>query len=158
MSDEQTGEVGALMKILASLNAQENILGKATIGIMYQTGKSVGRVEGEKLDRAETVSSALEIIRDSPWGDVWGIEIWRDEGQTEDTFKRDEREHAWLVWRECPIRQVCLTEGVKQDGAICKLSYGMFAGIISKVLNKKVDIKPESPGPNACKKLLVIRG
>lgn len=158
MSVEHKGEILALMKVLSSLNAQEEILGKAAIGIMYQTGKSVGLVEGEKLDRAETVASALDVIKKSAWGDVWGIELWKDQGQVEDTFVKDEKRGAWLVWRECPIRQVCMTEGVKQDGAICKLSYGLFAGIISKVLDKKVDIKPEAVGPNACKKLLIIRG
>lgn len=156
--DEERGEAAALMRILASLNIQEEILGKATIGIMYQTGKTVGLVEGEKLDKADGVASALEVIRKSPWGEVWTIELWRDKGQEADTFVKDEKEHAWLVWRDCPIRQVCLTEGVKQDGAICKLSYGIFAGIISKVMDKKADIKPESPGPNACKKVLIIRG
>jgi len=153
----EKADIVALMKVLASLNTQEDILGRAAIGIMYQTGKSVGQVEGERLDRADTVASALEVIRNSAWGNVWGIDLWKDKGQTEDTFVNAGRTCAWLVWRECPIRQVCLTEGVKQDGAVCKLSYGLFAGIISKVLGKKADIKPESPGPNACKKLLMIR-
>jgi hypothetical protein len=157
MEDGQTKELKALMKLLASLNAQEDLLGKATIGIMYQTGRSVGLVEGEKLDQANTVATALDIIKNSPWGDVWEIDLWRDKGQETDTFMKDGRESAWLVWRECPVRQVCLTEGVKQDGAVCKICYGLFVGIIAKVLNKKVDIKAESPGPNACKKLLIIR-
>lgn len=149
--------LGALMKLMAALNAQEEILGRGVLAIQYQNGKSVGLAEGNKLDRADKLSTALNLIKESPWGEVWNIELWRDDGQADDTFEEDGKKCAWLVWRECPIRQVCLTEGVSQDGAMCRLSYGLFAGILSTILGQKLDITPVATGPNACKKKVVWR-
>ncbi len=149
--------LSALMKVMATLNAQEKLMGKGVLAVMYQNGRDVGLVEGRKLDRADNLSTALEIIRKSPWGDVWAIELWRDKGQTEDTFEKDGKKSAWLVWRECPLRQVCLSEGVDQNGALCRLSYGLFAGILSSVLEQKTDIMPIATGHNACKKRVIWR-
>jgi len=149
--------LGALMKLMAALNAQEEILGRAVLAIMYQNGKAVGLAEGKKLDRADKLSTALRLIKDSPWGEVWNIELWRDDGQADDFFEADGSKCAWLVWRECPLRQVCITEGVSQDGAMCRISYGLFAGILSSLLDQKLDIAPVATGPNACKKKIVWR-
>jgi predicted hydrocarbon binding protein len=151
------GVLIALMKVMATLNAQEDILGRGVLAIMYQNGRDVGLSEGKKLDRADTLASALTIIRSSSWGQVWNIELWRDQGQSEDTFEEDGKRCAWLVWRDCPVRQVCLTEGAKQDGAMCRISYGLFAGILSSVMGTKVDIVPVAQGPNACKKKVIWR-
>jgi predicted hydrocarbon binding protein len=145
------------MKLMAALNTQEEILGRAVLAIMYQNGKDVGLAEGKKLDRADKLSTALELIKDSSCGEVWNIELWRDAGQADDTFEDDGKKCAWLVWRECPLRQVCLTEGVSQDGAMCRISYGLFAGILSALLEQKLDITPVATGPNACKKKVVWR-
>ncbi len=156
--DECEASLSALMKVMAALNAQEDILGRGVLASMYQNGRDVGLAEGKKLDRADTLATALDVIRQSSWGRVWGIELWRDKGQPDDCFQDQGKQCSWLVWRECPIRQVCLTEGVKQDGAMCRISYGLFAGILSAVLDKKVDIAPVAVGPNACKKKLIWRG
>ncbi len=150
--------LGALMKVMAALNAQEEILGRGVLAIMYQNGRDVGLTEGKKLDCADQLATALQVIRSSPWGQVWTIELWRDQGQAGDVFEDQGKQCSWLVWRECPIRQVCITEGVAQDGAMCRISYGLFAGILSAVLQKKVDIVPVAVGPNACKKKVIWRG
>lgn len=149
--------LSALMKVLATLNAQEKLMGRGVLAVMYQNGRDVGLAEGRKLDKADNLLTALEIIKKSLWGEVWAIELWKDKGQPGETFEEDGKKSAWLVWRECPMRQVCLTEGVDQNGAMCRLSYGLFAGILSSVLDQKVDILPLATGPNACKKKVIWR-
>jgi predicted hydrocarbon binding protein len=149
--------LSALMKVLATLNAQERLMGRGVLAVMYQNGRDVGLAEGKRLDRADDLSTALDIIRRSTWGEVWSIELWKEKGQSGETFEEDGKQIAWLVWRECPLRQVCLTEGVDQNGAMCRLSYGLFAGILSSVLDQRVDIMPMVTGPNACKKKVIWR-
>lgn len=158
MTDNELKEtLNSLMKLLATLNAQEKILGRGALGIMYQNSKDVGLIEGESLDRADSISTALEIIKNSHLS-IWNIELWKDEGQGEETFKdEDGRLCAWTVWRECPLRQVCLSEGIEQDGAMCRISYGLFAGIISSIMEDRIDIIPVETGPNACKKKVIWR-
>ena len=147
-----------LMKVTAVLNSGLGVLDRGTLVLMYQDTRDLGVKEGKKLDRADNLATALEIIRQSPWGKVWNIELWRDQGQSADTFiGEDGKQTAWLVWRECPVRQVCRTEGVNQDGVLCRLSYKLFAGVLSAVLDSKVDITPAAVGPNACKKKVVWR-
>ncbi len=157
VQQDQDQILASLMKITATLNAQEEILGRGVLAIMYQNGRDVGLAEGKKLDRASTLASAIHIIQASSWGHVWNIQVWKDQGQPEDVFEQDGKKCAWLVWRECPIREVCLAEGVSQDGAMCRISYGLFAGILSAVLDSKVDIVPVAVGPNACKKKMIWR-
>jgi len=150
------GTLKSLMKLLATLNAQEKILGRGALGIMYQNSKDVGLLEGKSLDRANNLSTAIDIIKNSHLS-IWEIELWKDKGQKDDIFEEDGKRCAWTVWRECPLRQVCLSEGVEQDGAMCRISYGLFAGILSSILEEKVDIVPVETGPNACKKKVVWR-
>ena len=147
----------SLMKLMATLNVQDS-MDRGTLVLMYANSRDLGIKEGKKLDRANSLVTALEVIKKSPWGEVWTIELWRDQGQAEDTFvDEDGRRAAWLMWRECPVRQVCRSEGVAQDGVMCHISYRMFAGILSSVLDSKVDITPVSVGPNACKKKVTWR-
>ena len=147
----------SLMKLMATLNVQDS-MDKGTLILIYQNSRDLGIKEGKKLDRADTLATAMEVVRKSPWGKVWSIELWRDQGQPADTFIDEHgQQSAWLVWRECPVRQVCLSEGVAQDGVMCHISYRMFAGMLSSVLDSKLDITPVAVGPNACKKKVTWR-
>jgi hypothetical protein len=141
---------------MATLNTPDS-MDRGTLILLYQNSRELGQKEGKKLDTADNLATALEIIQESTWGEVWNIELWRDQGQGADTFKEDGKQCAWLVWRECPVREVCRAEGVAQDGVICHISYRLFSGLLSSVLEKKVDITPLSVGPNACKKKVVWR-
>jgi predicted hydrocarbon binding protein len=149
--------IAALMRIMASLgNASETLIGKAANVLMYQTGKDLGRHEGEKLDKTDDLSKAIEMLMKAEEG-VWQIELWKDKGIPEYVFEENGAKKAYLVFRECPIRQVCMTHGIKQDGVICRITHGLFAGMMSEVMGGKVDLFVEHPGPNACKKIVAMK-
>ncbi|MBN1317624.1 MAG: hypothetical protein JXA42_19225 [Anaerolineales bacterium] len=152
----ETAILESLVKLMATLNVPD-ALDRGTLILLYQNSREMGLREGEKLDRADTLATALDIIKKSSWGKVWNIELWRDQGQEADTFVKDGKQCAWLIWRECPVREVCRSEGVDQDGVLCHISYKLFSGILSAVLNEKIDITPVAVGPNACKKIAVWR-
>lgn len=152
----ETAILESLVKLMATLN-MPGAMDRGTLILLYQNSREMGQKEGEKLDTAEKLSTALDIIRQSSWGKVWNIELWRDQGQPEDTFIKDGQQCAWLIWRECPVREVCRSEGVEQDGVLCHISYRLFSGMLSMVMNEKIDITPVNVGPNACKKIAVWR-
>jgi hypothetical protein len=155
--ESENAVLRSLMKLMATLNVQDS-MDRGTLILIYQNSRDLGIKEGKKLDRADNLATAMEVIKKSPWGEVWSIELWRDQGQSADTFIDEKgQQSAWLVWRECPVRQVCRSEGVAQVGVMCHISYRMFAGILSSVLDNKVDITPVSVGPNACKKKVTWR-
>ena len=149
--------IEALVRILASLShASESLIGKAANTLMYQTGKDIGKIEGEKLDKTKDLDKALKMLMDAEEG-VWHIELWKDKGEADYIFGDDQVKKAYLIFRECPIREVCMTHGIEQNGVICRITHGLFAGMIGKVLDKKVDLMVEHTGPNACKKIVSMK-
>ena len=156
-SDVYKRNIKALVRILASLShASESLIGKAANALMYQTGKDLGKIQGDKLDKTKDLDKALDMLMDAEKG-VWHIELWKDKGEADYIFGDDEVKKAYLIFRECPIREVCMTHGIEQNGVICRITHGLFAGMIGEVMDKKVDLLVEHTGPNACKKIVSIK-
>ncbi len=149
--------IRALLRIMASLaHASDTLIGKASNALMYQTGKDLGRIEGKKMDKTDDLVKALEMLMSAEEG-VWHIEPWKDKGVADYIYEEDGVKKARLIFGECPIRQVCMTHGVEQDKVICRITHGLFAGMMSEVLGKKVDVHVEHAGPNACKKIMEMK-
>ncbi len=138
-------------RIMACLDAQIEFMGKGSLGIIYQAGKDAGKADGQALDKSEDLGTALALINASRF-DVWNSEIWKDAGRETAVVEEDGVKKAHVVFRECPIRQVCLSQGVPLDGTVCRLAHGYYAGLLAAVLDKKVDLQTIAAGPNACKK------
>ncbi len=148
----------AMMRIMAKLSlASEGLIGKGANALMYQTGKDMGRLEGKKLDRTTDLSKALQMLTEAEQG-VWNIELWKDVGAADYVFEEDGVEKAYVLFRECPMRQVCVTHGIKMDGVSCRITHGLFAGMLSEVTGRKVDLHVVHAGPNACKKVVELKG
>ena len=155
--DIYTNNISAMMRIMANLGSASNtLIGKGANALMYQTGKDMGKTEGKKLDKTGDLGTALKMLMDVEKG-VWEIELWKDEGATDYFFVEEGVTKAYTVFRECPIRQVCLTHGLVQDGVICRITHGLFAGMMSEVMSKKVDVHVTHAGPNSCKKIVEIK-
>lgn len=149
--------IQALMRIMASLGlASDSLIGTAANALMYQTGKDMGKAEAKKLDKTDDLLKALEMLSAAEEG-VWQIEPWKDVGVADYFFQENNVRKAYLVFHECPMRQVCLTHGVKMDGVICRITHGLFAGMLGEVMGKKVDLRVEHAGPNACKKIVEMK-
>lgn len=155
--DIYKNNIRALLRIMASLgHASDTLIGKAANALMYQTGKDLGRIEGKKLDKTDDLVKALDMMMKAEEG-VWQIEPWKDEGSPDYIFEENGIKKARLIFRECPVRQVCMTHGVQQDKVICRITHGLFAGMMGEVLGKKVDVHVEHAGPNACKKIMEMK-
>ena len=155
--DLYKNNIRALLRIMASLaHASDTLIGKASNALMYQTGKDLGRIEGKKLDKSDDIITALDMLMKAEEG-VWHIEPWKDQGVDDYIYEEGGLKKARLIFGECPIRQVCMTHGVEQDKVICRITHGLFAGMMSEVLGKKVDVHVDHAGPNACKKIMEMK-
>lgn len=155
--DAYKNNIKALLRIMASLaHASDTLIGKAANALMYQTGKDLGKIEGKKMDKTDDLVTALDMLMKAEEG-VWQIEPWKDDAGTDYFFEENGIRKARLIFRECPVRQVCMTHGVEQDKVICRITHGLFAGMMGEVLGKKVDIHVEHAGPNACKKIMEMK-
>ncbi|UCE27465.1 MAG: hypothetical protein JSW52_01555 [Candidatus Coatesbacteria bacterium] len=156
----KTGDYGknleALERIMACLNTQYEIIGKGSTGLLYQAGKDVGKTDGMAFDRTDDIATAIRLIKEGK-KDVWNVEVWTESGQSETILKEEDYEKVFAVFRECPIRQVCVSQGVEQNSAMCRIAHGYYAGLLASIIEKRVDVKVVEVGPNACKKEIIWR-
>ena len=151
---EHLATLGALTAALSK--ASGKLLGRSANSIMYLSGSDMGHLEGQKLDRSDDLQQAIAIaMRAELRG--WGIELWKDADQADFLVPEGDSHWTWLVFRECPVRQVCLAHDMEMGDSLCHLSHGYLAGVLSEVLGKKADLSLEHAGTNACKKRLRIK-
>jgi predicted hydrocarbon binding protein len=63
-----------------------------------------------------------------------------------------------LVFRDCMIRQSLLRFGHPQQGSLCNMMYGFFAGALETIMGKKATLEIRHAGENACLKMLTVEG
>jgi predicted hydrocarbon binding protein len=150
--------LSTLSALTAALSkASGKLLGRSANSIMYLSGSDMGKEEGQKLDRTDDLAQAVELAMNAELGG-WHIELWQDADQANLIVNEEGFDRAWIIFRECPVRQVCLAHDVPMGEALCQLSHGYFAGVMSQILDKKVDLHLEHAGINVCKKQLRLRG
>ncbi len=152
MEENQFGlsKAEALMEILAQVNlASEEIIGKAAPTLMYHTGKDLGRREGKRLDKTDSLGEALGMIFSSE-GEVWEVEMWKDLEEGDYWYGEGLEMKMRLLFRKCPVREACLAKGVRLGGVICQIVHGYAAGCLELQFDKKVDLHTEHMGPENC--------
>ncbi|MFX0068740.1 MAG: hypothetical protein ACFFA1_08875 [Promethearchaeota archaeon] len=146
-----------IMKFFAGyITASIRIYGDKTMNILAITpGREMGKDLGERLDRASTVQKALEILSDG-MGEGWKIELWKDSEQPELITSEDGQETTYLNILDCPVRQMCNYTSLEMGAAACNLAHAYIAMGLETILERKIKLKLETPGPNACKMILSI--
>ena len=124
---------------------------------------SAGRNLGRKFsvnarqtnDLLEAVDEVRKILMDNNC--LWGFEPFQPEGQAELIFK-DEKgaSKIFLVFRDCMIRQALFRFGHAQQGSLCNMMYGFFAGALESIMGKKATLEIKHAGENACLKVLTV--
>jgi hypothetical protein len=145
-----------VMSILAYGHSQEGLFGRAVNRMMYLTGEKIGEVEGEKMDRTSDLQKALDMIMDEEKG-VWTAELWKNQEESDYYYEEDGVKKVRTVFKECPIRQVCLAHGTEMNGVFCQIAHGLFGGLLKSIMGQKVTLNAEHTGPNACKKVLEFK-
>ena len=149
--------LATLSALTAALSkASGALLGKSTQSIMYLSGWDMGKEEGQKLDRSTDLTTAIDLAMSADLHG-WHVELWKDADQPGYVVQEPGLEWAWLIFRECPVRQVCLAHDVPMGDALCFLSHGYLAGLLGEIMGKKCDLQLDHAGTNACKKALRIK-
>ncbi len=152
MEDNQLApsKMDALMEVLAQVNlASEEIIGKAAPMLMYHTGKDLGRREGMRMDKTEELEEALRMVFAQEDG-AWEIEMWKDLEEGDYWYGEGLEMKMRLLFRKCPVREACLSKGVRLGGVVCQIVHGYAAGCLELHFEKKVDLHTEHMGPGNC--------
>lgn len=145
-----------LMAVLAYGHSQEGLFGRAVNRMMYLSGERIGKLEGEKLDRTSDLQKALDMIMELEKG-VWVAELWKNQEAEDYFYEEDGIRKVRTVFKDCPVRQVCLAHGTEMNGVFCQIAHGLFGGLLESIMGQKVALTAEHTGPNACKKILELR-
>jgi predicted hydrocarbon binding protein len=148
------------MNFMAALSAGiEPILGRGANSMTMSAGRNLGRKfsEGTRptADLLEAVNEVRRILVKNNC--LWGFEPFKPAGQADFITTNDKGQlQMYLVFRDCMIRQALLRFGHPQQGSLCNMMYGFFAGALESIMGKKASLEIKHAGENACLKVLTV--
>ncbi|MDF1540581.1 MAG: hypothetical protein P1Q69_16915 [Candidatus Thorarchaeota archaeon] len=156
--DQQSRLLSSALSLLTTLNnGIEDMLGRGSKGIIFNTGVEEGKYLGKNMPKTESVETAIEEVNQA-FECVWNVEIFKEKDKDDFMFEDALGNPSLkIVVRECPIRQAVLSHGMKQGGPICHLTNGNLCGMIGEITDRKTGMEIEHTGPNSCLKRVYFR-
>lgn len=148
------------MNFMAALSAGiEPILGRGANSMTMSAGRNLGRKFSADAKRTTDLLEAVGEVRNILVTNscLWGFEPFKPEGQ--DNFilaKENGDSELLLIFRDCMIRQALFRFGHPQEGSLCNMMYGFFAGALETIMGKKATLTIKHAGENACLKVLTV--
>ncbi|HPZ07270.1 MAG TPA: hypothetical protein PL110_04100 [Candidatus Eremiobacteraeota bacterium] len=138
----------------------EKILQRSASVVGFQSGKAIG-MEATKNFTATTddLEKAVDLLQEALYGIGldWKFGLWKK--SDEPTYFKDEGDKwvSYMWFQDCLVRNTLFTYADKQEGALCHMSHGFFAGALERILGgKKVDLEILHGGENGCYKKLTV--
>ncbi len=149
------------MNFMAALSAGiEPILGRGANSMTMSAGRNLGRNFSENARQTSDLIEAIEEVRRVLVENncLWLFEPFKPAGQ-KDYIRINENgdREILLVFRDCMIRQALFRFGHPQQGSLCNMMYGFFAGALEKIMGKKATLEIKHAGENACLKVLTVK-
>lgn len=148
------------MNFMAALSAGiEPILGRGANSMTMSAGRNLGRKFSEDAKHTDDLMEAIDEVRKILVANscLWGFEPFQPEGQAELVTRNEEgKAQVLLVFRDCMIRQALFRFGHPQEGSLCNMMYGFFAGALESIMGKKTTLEIKHAGENACLKVLTV--
>lgn len=148
------------MNFMAALSAGiEPILGLGANSMTMSAGRSLGRKFSEGAQETNDLLQAVDEVRRILVKNncLWGFEPFKPVGQADFITKNDKGQlQVLLVFRDCMIRQALFRFGHPQQGSLCNMMYGFFAGALESIMGKKTTLEIKHAGENACLKVLTV--
>lgn len=148
------------MNFMAALSAGiEPILGRGANSMTMSAGRNLGRKFSENAAKTDDLLAAIDEVRRVLEQNhcLWGFEPFKPKGQQElVTVNENGEAQMLLVFRDCMIRQALFRFGHPQQGSLCNMMYGFFAGALETIMGRKARLEIKHAGENACLKVLTI--
>ena len=148
------------MNFMAALSAGiEPILGRGANSMTMSAGRSLGREFSQDAKKTSDLLEAVDEVRTILQKNncLWGFETFKPVSQNEVITKNENgQSQVQLVFRDCMIRQALFRFGHPQEGSLCNMMYGFFAGALESIMGKKATLEIKHAGENACLKILTV--
>jgi len=148
------------MNFMAALSAGiEPILGRGASSMTMSAGRNLGRKFSEGARHTDDLLEAIDEVRSILVANscLWGFEPFKPVDQSElVAVTENGSRQVLLVFRDCMIRQALFRFGHPQQGSLCNMMYGFFAGALESIMGKKASLEIKHAGENACLKVLTV--
>lgn len=148
------------MNFMAALSAGiEPILGRGANSMTMSAGRNLGRKFSEDAKKTDDLLEAINEVRRVLMANncLWLFEPFKPVEQEAMITQNEKGENQVLiVFKDCMIRQALFRFGHPQQGSLCNMMYGFFAGALENIMGKKATLEIKHAGENACLKLLTV--
>ncbi len=148
------------MNFMAALSAGiEPILGRGANSMTMSAGRNLGRKFSQGARHTDDLLEAIDEVRGILVANncLWGFEPFKPVDQQElISISENGARQILLVFRDCMIRQALFRFGHPQQGSLCNMMYGFFAGALESIMGKKASLEIKHAGENACLKMLTV--
>jgi predicted hydrocarbon binding protein len=148
------------MKFMTALSAGiEPILGRGASSMTMSAGRNLGRKFSKETQQTNDLLEAIDEVRRILVKNncLWNFEPFKPAGQADLITINDKgQSQMFIIFRDCMIRQALLGFGHPQQGSLCNMMYGFFAGALESIMGKKATLEIKHAGENACLKVLTV--
>lgn len=148
------------MNFMAALSAGiEPILGRGANSMTMSAGRNLGRKFSEAASKTDDLLSAVDEVRRvlEKNNCLWCFEPFKPKNQDDFiTINENGEREMQIIFRDCMIRQSLFRFGHPQQGSLCNMMYGFFAGSLEIIMGKKAKLDIKHAGENACLKVLTV--
>ncbi len=148
------------MNFMAALSAGiEPILGRGANSMTMSAGRNLGRKFSQDAGKTDDLLAAIgevgRVLENNHC--LWQFEPFKPADQAElITVTETGERQILLVFRDCMIRQSLFRFGHPQQGSLCNMMYGFFAGALENIMGKTAKLEIKHAGENACLKVLTV--
>jgi len=127
--------------LLAVSLSLKNTWGPAANVALYSSGKELGRSLKLDIESCESLEDAKKEIENA-LGNAWKGQLEGDK----------------LIFKECVLRNLYKRGGLEVNESLptCYFHVGFCAGLLERILGKKVNLKILSKGPLSCVEQVII--
>ena len=158
--DEQRAKLQQAMIFLGAIaSGMEQAVGESANSISYLAGKNLGKKLSEGVAKTDDIETALAATRDILLRNnyLWMFETFKPHDRPALVQEVDGHSEVMLVFRDCMIRQSLFRFGHAQQGSLCNMMFGFFAGALQNVMGHESILEIVHSGENACYKRLIVK-
>ncbi len=157
---EKRNTLQETMNFMAALSAGiEPVVGRGANSLTMSAGRRLGKEFSANAKKTDDLLEAIQEVKRvlEENNCLWLFEPFKPQDQAEMVLtESDGSRKMQLVFRDCMIRQSLFRFGHPQQGSLCNMMYGFFAGALETIMGKKAKLEIDHAGENACLKTLTV--
>lgn len=137
----------------------EKLQKQASKAVGFMAGKKVGIRSVSDVQQVDDPIEALKMLSEAllKMGIQWNFKPFKLDHMDALIEHKDGKQHIYLVFKDCMIRNALFHYGHMQKESLCIMSHGIFSGALEAIMpGYDIHLEIEYAGPNSCYKVLTL--